>query len=140
MVGGLLDYLAYGSFFVSPIKTLEWALVTRQPGHKAVPAEMLWVQVAFVFGPMIYLSLDSIKKGSEAFALWSPVLMNLVFFTFVRAKDPRYIADLVPFISTLCADGALNSGRGRWWVVLLLAWSFLWYLVLWIFSPELDLV
>ncbi len=140
LVGGILDYLAYGSFLVSPLKTLRWALVTRQPGHRTVPAELLWVQVAFVFGPLIYLSMESIKKDRETLALWSPVLMNLVFFTFVRAKDPRYITDLVPFLSVLCANGALNSNRRSLWIASLLVWSFIWYLVLWVYSPHIDLV
>ena len=140
LIGGILDYLAYGSFLVSSIKTLQWALITRQPGHRTVPVELLWVQVAFVFGPMIYLSLSGIKKDWRILTLWSPILMNLVFFTFVRAKDPRYITDLVPFISVLCANGALNPSRERWWVIPLFVWSFIWYLVLWIYSPHLDLV
>ncbi len=139
LVGGILDYLAYGSFLVSSVETLRWALVTRQPGHKTVPTELLWVQVALVFGPMIYLSLDTIRKDWRILTFWSPILMNLLFFTFVRAKDPRYITDLIPFISVLCAKGSLSNGK-RWWVFPLFAWSFIWYLVFWIYSPELDLV
>jgi 4-amino-4-deoxy-L-arabinose transferase-like glycosyltransferase len=139
LVGGFLDYLAYGSFFASPTWILGWALITRQPGHKAVPAGFLWVQVAFVFGPLIYLSLERIRKDPRILTLWSPVLMNLVFFTFVRAKDPRYLTDLVPTISVLCAEGAL-SGTRRWWVLPLFTWSFIWYLVLWVYSPMVNLV
>jgi 4-amino-4-deoxy-L-arabinose transferase-like glycosyltransferase len=139
LIGGLFDYLAYGGFFVSPIKTLQWALVTRQPGHKTVPVELLWIQVAFVFGPAIYLALENIRKDLRIISLWSPILVNLVFFTFIRAKDPRYICDLIPFLSVLCADGAFSKRR-RWHVLVFLLWSFFWCLVLWIYSPEIDLV
>jgi len=139
LIGGFLDYLAYGSFLVSPLETLKWALVTRQPGHQSVPRELLWVQVPFVFGPILYLSFEGVERDWRELALWSPVLMNLFFFTFVRAKDPRYICDLIPFVSVQCAKGTLSRERGRW-TLLLYAWSLIWYLVLWIYSPELDLV
>jgi 4-amino-4-deoxy-L-arabinose transferase-like glycosyltransferase len=139
VIGGLLDYLAYGSFFVSSIKTLRWALITRQPGHKTVPIELLWIQVPFVFGPTLYLALENIRKDMRILSLWSPILINLVFFTFIRAKDPRYICDLIPFLSVLCAEGAL-SNRRHWRVLVFLVWSFIWYLVLWIYSPEVNLV
>lgn len=139
VMGGFLDYLAYGSFFVSPIKTLRWALITRQPGHRTVPVELLWIQVAFVFGPTIYLALENIRKDLRILSLWSPILTNLVFFTFIRAKDPRYICDLIPLVSVLCAEGAL-SNRRHWRVLIFLVWSFIWYVVLWIYSPEVNLV
>jgi len=139
LVGGLLDYLAYGFPLVSPVETLRWALITRQPGHRTVPVELLWIQVPFVFGPMIYLSLMNIRGDRRYLTLWSPVLASLLFFTFVRAKDPRYITDLTPFISVLCAEGALSSTRRRL-VLFLSVWSFIWYVVLWIYSPEVNLV